>query len=235
MTGTGPGFPAENGDSAGRDFNAEHAEHGDPGGYGDELGEPFEEDADDDRDIAALFRPVPGGAACVFEPSEADIIRTLVSHVAELVRSEGESAQASKGGPPDELEMLLGLSGNDELPDDPILARLLPDAYNDDPEASAEFRRYTEESLRSGKINSAQAVLASLPAGGGEVVLSEPQCQQWLRTLNDVRLALGTLLGITEDNQDLIEDFSLDEPPSAEIVAYQWLSELQDSLINALA
>jgi hypothetical protein len=229
VTGTGPGFPAENGDSAGGDFNAER---GEPGGYGDARGEPFEDEADDDRDIGALFRPVPGGAACFFEPAEAGVIRTLVSQVADLVRSEGESAQ---GGPPDELEMLLGLSGNDELPDDPILARLLPDAYNDDPEASAEFRRYTEESLRSGKINSAQAVLASLPAGGGEVVLSEAECQQWLRTLNDVRLTIGTHLGITEDNQDLMEDFSLDEPLSAHILAYQWLSELQDSLINALA
>jgi hypothetical protein len=131
--------------------------------------------------------------------------------------------------------MLLGLSGNDEIPEDPVLARLLPDAYTDDPEASAEFRRYTEESLRSAKINSAQAVLASLPADGGEVVLSESECQQWLRTLNDVRLAIGTHLGITDDNQDLMEDFSLEQPRSAYIVAYQYLSELQDSLINALS
>jgi hypothetical protein len=233
VTGTGPGdFPAENGDSVGRDFNGER---GGPGGDGDALGEPFEDRADDDRDVAALFRPVPGGAACFFEPAQAGVIRTLVGQVAELVRNEGEGPQAGQGGPPDELEMLLGLSGNDELPDDPVLARLLPDAYTDDPEASAEFRRYTEESLRSGKINSAQAVLASLPAEGGEVVLSEAECQQWLRTLNDVRLAIGTRLGITEDNQDLMEDFSLEEPRSAYILAYQWLSELQDSLIDALA
>jgi hypothetical protein len=233
VTGTGPGdFPAENGDSAGRDFDAGR---GEPGGYGDAPGNPFEDEADDDSDAAALFRQVPGGAACFFEPSQAGVIRALVSQVAELIRSEGESDQAERGGPPDELEMLLGLSGNDELPDDPVLARLLPDAYTDDPEASAEFRRYTEESLRSIKINSAQAVLASLPAEGGDVVLNETECQQWLRALNDVRLAVGTLLGITDDNQDLMEDFSLEEPRAAYVVAYQWLSELQDSLINALS
>jgi hypothetical protein len=232
VTGTGPGeFPAENGDNAGRDFSAGS---GEPGAY-DALGQPYDDQANDDRDVAALFRPVPGGAACFFEPAQAGVIRTLVSQVAELVRSEDEAGQVSQGGQPDELEMMLGLSGNDELPEDPVLARLLPDAYKDDPDASAEFRRYTEESLRSAKINSAQAVLASLPADGGEVLLTEPEGQQWLRALNDVRLAIGTRLGITEDNEDLMEDFSLEEPRSAYILAYQWLSELQDSLIDALS
>jgi hypothetical protein len=231
VTGTGPGeFPAENGDNAGRDFSAGS---GEPSAY-DSLGQPLDDQADD-RDVAALFRPVPGGAVCFFEPAQAGVIRTLVSQVAELVRSEEEGAQASQGGQPDELEMMLGLSGNDELPEDPVLARLLPDAYTDDPDASAEFRRYTEESLRSAKINSAQAVLASLPASGGEVLLTEPEGQQWLRALNDVRLAIGTRLGISEDNEDLMEDFSLEEPRSAYILAYQWLSELQDSLIDALS
>jgi hypothetical protein len=231
VTGTGPGeFPAENGDNAGRDFNAGS---GEPSAY-DALGQPFDDQADD-RNVAALFRPVPGGAVCFFEPAQAGVIRTLVSQVAELVRSEEEGGQAGQGSQPDELEMMLGLSGNDELPEDPVLARLLPDAYTDDPDASAEFRRYTEESLRSAKINSAQAVLASLPASGGEVLLTEPEGQQWLRALNDVRLAIGTRLGITEDNEDLMEDFSLEEPRSAYILAYQWLSELQDSLIDALS
>jgi hypothetical protein len=116
-----------------------------------------------------------------------------------------------------------------------VLARLLPDAYSDDPEASAEFRRYTEESLRSSKINSAHAVLASLPAGGGDVVLSEPECQQWLRALNDVRLALGVRLGITDEDEDLTENLSVTDPRSAYIWVYQWLAYLQDSLIESLS
>jgi len=86
----------------------------------------------------------------------------------------------------------LGLSDNAELPADPILARLLPDAYADDPDASSEFRRYTELSLRSGKVAAAQTVLETLPADGGRIRLSEPDAQAWLRALNDVRLALGS-------------------------------------------
>ena len=146
------------------------------------------------------------------------------------------SGESVPGTPsPDELERMLGFSGNVELPDDPVLARLLPDAYSDDPEASAEFRRYTEESLRAGKINAARAVLASLPAGGGDVVLSESECQMWLKALNDVRLALGVRLGITAENEDPLGSASVDDPRSAYLWVYQWLAYLQDSLIESLS
>jgi Domain of unknown function (DUF2017) len=273
MSGIGPGgFPADDDDRAGPD---------EPFGGQDPDG-PDGDDPDDDEELAATFRPIPGGAACYFAPAQAGVIRSLVGQVAELVRGDsalgdsafgdsalGDSALGDNppgaggasgpggsglagpgapghGGPgsgepapgtptPDELERMLGLSGNVELPDDPVLARLLPDAYSDDAEASAEFRRYTEESLRASKINSARAVLASLPAGGGEVVLSEPECQQWLRALNDVRLALGVRLGITDENEDLMSGASVDDPRSAYLWVYQWLAYLQDSLIESLS
>ena len=74
---------------------------------------------------------------------------------------------------------------------------MLPDAYPDDPDASSEFRRYTEKDLRAGKVAAAKTVLATLPEGGGRISLSESQAQVWLRALNDIRLALGVRLGIT--------------------------------------
>jgi hypothetical protein len=214
VTGSGPErWPADQDPSAGRD-----------------------EAADEGAEVEAAFRAIPGGAACYFEPAQAGVIRGLVGQVAELVQTDRAApAKAPGAAAPDELEMLLGLSGNDELPGDPVLARLLPDAYREDPQASAEFRRYTEETLRSAKINSAQAVLASLPAEGGEVVLSEQECEHWLRALNDVRLALGTRLGITDEEADMAADFSADEPRAAYLWVYQWLAYLQDSLIEALA
>src|ERR1700735_2145399 len=36
-----------------------------------------------------------------------------------------------------------------EIPEDPVLRRLLPDAYRDDSEAAKEFRRLTEADLRA--------------------------------------------------------------------------------------
>jgi hypothetical protein len=187
-------------------------------------------DAGGEPGLAASFKSVPGGATAFFEQAQAGVIRSLVSQVAELV-----SADAEAGGEAGNFEAELGLSSHEQAPDDPVLARLLPDAYSDDAEAAAEFRRYTEETLRSGKVASAQTVLASLPPNGGEVRLSEPECQQWLRALNDVRLALSVRLGITDENDDLTEHFQVDDPRSAYVWVYQWLAYLQDSLLDALA
>jgi len=194
------------------------------------------QDAGDDEEgmqVAASFRAVPGGAAAFFEQAQAGVIRSLVSQIAELVSA--DSTAADSGVDSGDLEAQLGLSSHARLPDDPVLARLLPDGYADDPAASAEFRRYTEETLRSGKIASAQTVLSSLPPGGGSVRLSEPECQQWLRALNDVRLALSVRLGITEDDQDMPERLPADDPRAAYVWVYQWLAYLQDSLIEALS
>lgn len=197
-----------------------------------------DDDSAGDQGVAASFRPAPGGAVGYFEQPQAGVIRSLVSQVAELVGADAEpgSDEGEEGGRGEEgsLEAELGLSSHAEAPDDPVLARLLPDAYSDNPEAAAEFRRYTEETLRSGKIASAQVVLASLPPGGGEVRLSEPECQQWLRALNDVRLALSVRLGITDEDEDLTEHLAVDDPRSAYVWVYQWLAYLQDSLLEAL-
>jgi hypothetical protein len=203
----------------------------------DELGpDEYSADSADSLGLAASFRPVPGGAAAYFEQAQAGVIRSLVSQIAELVSADSTAAEAVEtGAGGDALEAQLGLSNHVDLPDDPVLARLLPDGYADDPEASAEFRRYTEESLRTAKVASAQTVLASLPSGGGEVRLSEMECQQWLRALNDVRLALSVRLGITDENEDLSEHLAADDPRSAYVWVYQWLAYLQDSLIEALS
>ena len=61
-----------------------------------------------------------------------------------------------------------------EIPDDPALQRLLPDAHRDDPEVAAEFRRFTERSLREGKVDDAIVVLRSLGADSGEQLRRRP-------------------------------------------------------------
>ena len=44
---------------------------------------------------------------------------------------------------------------------DPVVGRLFPDVYRRTRRSSAEFRRYTEEDLKAGKIDQAGAVLAA--------------------------------------------------------------------------
>jgi hypothetical protein len=189
----------------------------------------------------AGFRRTRSGPTARFAPAQAAIIRSLVGQVAELVGGDlpdGDVTGADAPGPPDSpagLAAQLGLSDGAELPDDPVLARLLPDAYQDDPDSAREFRRYTERGLRSGKLAAARTVLATLPPSGGRVRLSEPEGQAWLRALNDVRLALGVRLEVTDDFDASVGELTPDDPRSAYVWVYQWLAYLQDSLVTALS
>jgi len=207
----------------------------------------------------AGFRATSGGATARFAAAQATIIRDLVGQIAELINDEaqggsppagqrggasGEQGGSASGEPswakdgpvgPDDLAEMIGLTDNAKLPDDPVLARLLPDAYRDDPDASGEFRRYTEQGLRSGKTAAARTVLATLPPGGGRIRLSEPEAQAWLRALNDVRLALGVHLDVTDDFDEQVAEIEPDDPRSPYIDVYQWLAFLQESLVRALS
>jgi hypothetical protein len=148
----------------------------------------------------------------------------------------GESLDPGTPGVPTvaDLEAMLGMSGTGQAPEDPALARLLPDAYRDDPDAAGEFRRFTEQSLRSAKQESARIVLDTLPADGGPVKLSGEQAQSWLRALNDVRLALGVRLGVTEEFEEQWQELDPVDPRSAAFEVYAWLGGVQESLVQAL-
>ena len=215
-------------------------------------------EADVESHVAG-FRRSAGGATARFAAAQAAIIRSLVSQVSELVGGEdmleaatGTAGPAATGtadpaaagtadpaaaGDDQALRAMaaqFSVAEAAELPDDPILARLLPDAYADDAKASGEFRRYTEIGLRSGKIAAAQTVLDTLPVSGGRVRLSAADAQAWLRALNDVRLSLGVVLGVTDDFDDTVRNLPADDPRAAYIGVYQWLAYLQESLVEAL-
>jgi hypothetical protein len=177
----------------------------------------------------AVFRATSRGITARFARPEAAIIRELVAQVVELVAADMPTAGT------DDLAALVGISDSAEEPDDPVLARLLPDGYRDDPDAAREFRRFTESSLRSAKVESAQMLLESLPAGGGRIRLSADQAEAWLRSLNDVRLAMGVRLGVTEDFHELIQDIGPDDARYGYAHIYDWLSILQASLVEALS
>ena len=133
----------------------------------------------------------------------------------------------------DPLAALVGLpTGDVDPPDNPVLARLLPDAYRDDPQAAGDFRRYTDADLRKTKRADAQAVLDSLPDGKGRIELDRDQADRWLGALNDMRLALGTSLEVTEELE--IEDLEDDDPRLQGLQVYGWLGYLQESLLSCL-
>src|SRR5262249_28658694 len=117
---------------------------------------------------------------------------------------------------------------------DPVLARLFPDAYRDDDEKSGEFRRYTEHTLREGKLANARTALASLDAPGSEHRLTAAEVQAWLGALNDLRLALGTRLDVTEDWHEQAAGLSPEDPTLVLFSVYDWLSVLQELLVRCL-
>jgi hypothetical protein len=133
----------------------------------------------------------------------------------------------------DPLATLVGLS-TDEVypPDDPVLARLLPDAYPDDPDAAGDFRRYTDSDLRHRKRANAVAVRRALPDGEGRIELDRDQVDQWLECLNDMRLALGTALGVTEETD--LEEGDEDDSAYQTLQVYGWLGWLQESLLSCV-
>jgi hypothetical protein len=177
----------------------------------------------------ARFRATPDGVTARFAAPQARIVRDLVAQIAELVSGDKSPSE------PGELAAELGLSESTALPDDPVLARLLPDGYAGDPEAAGEFRRYTEQGLRDGKVAAARTVLDTLPARGGRVRLTEADAQAWLRALNDVRLALGVRLGVTDDFDEPGSEIDRSDPRSAYVWVYHWLAYLQESLVDALS
>ena len=153
------------------------------------------------------FRSVRGGGARAWlAAAEASLLRSLVGQIMALVEPEG-SAVRTDPGPGDDselaaLEAMVHAPGADSPPEDPVLARLLPDAYRDDPESAGEFRKYTEPALRSAKYQAAQEMMDTLPEAGGRIQLTQDQALSWLKALNDVRLALGVRLGVTEEFED---------------------------------
>ena len=128
----------------------------------------------------------------------------------------------------DQLEQLLD---DDEVSDDPVLQRLFPDGHRGDADIAADYRDMTEESLRTGKADDLASMRATLPIGGGEVRLDREQAGAWLRTTNDVRLALGVRLDITEDTEPP-DDPAEDE--GQQLAVYYWLTAVQGSLVDAL-
>jgi hypothetical protein len=186
------------------------------------------------------FRSVRGGGVRAWlAAAEAALLHNLVGQVLDLITL--DDAPAAERDPdrtaPDDLahlEAMLHAPGSSTTPDDPVLARLLPDAYRDDPEAAGEFRMYTEPALRSAKQEAAREMLGSLPEAGGRIQLTKDQALAWLKALNDVRLALGTKLGVTEDFERDWAKLKPDDPQWSAYEVYAWLGAVQESLVQAM-
>ncbi|MFH8587049.1 DUF2017 domain-containing protein [Streptomyces celluloflavus] len=194
--------------------------------------------------MAGHFEPLSGGgAAAPLDDVEISILRSLAVQLLELIGPGEEPAGT------DDLLASIFNDGPSEPPADPVLARLFPDAYggpdlvpdDDVRAAAAEFRRYTENDLRSRKRDDALALVRALDAltpggdGGAVLRLTPDECRQWLGALNDLRLAIGTRLEVTdEDDGGELLRLPDTDPRKPMVMAYLWLGGLQETLVESL-
>jgi hypothetical protein len=176
-----------------------------------------------------------------FSGFEADLLRSLAAQLVELLRNE----EAVPRDDVDPLEALMDFSGPTTEPDDPVLMRLFPTAYQNDEEAAAEFRRFTEGTLRDGKANAAITIIDGLEDAGlppelteeGLVIdieLEEPVAEIWMRSFTDLRLALATRLGVEEGDGGYWHSLPDDDPRAQAHEIYEWVGYLQETLVQAM-
>ncbi len=165
------------------------------------------------------------GVSIRLEEVEVALLLSLAAQLVDLVSP-----------PPSEdpLVAMVGIDPDATVPDDPAVRRLLPDAYPEDPEAAAQFRRFTERDLRETKVAHARAVAGDLVDCDGVVEVADEDRDAWLGFLNDTRLTIGTRLEITEDNHAELAGLGDDDPRAGLYQVYDWLTFLQESILQSL-
>ncbi|MGO9962255.1 MAG: DUF2017 family protein [Acidimicrobiales bacterium] len=146
-----------------------------------------------------------GGYELRLAAEERTLLTVLPGHLVSLLEGVGETPPC-------------------DLPD--ALRRLLPPAYANDPDAERAYESMTREDLLEHHRESLETMSATAHA----TWLDDDQLVSWLAALNDLRLALGSMIGVTEDET---------EPPvgdehQAEWIAYLYLGGLQAELVDIL-
>ena len=147
---------------------------------------------------------VPDDVALHLEPAEVELFGVLLTELEDVVADTDDTA---------------------------IGQRLYPAALPGDDEGSAQFRALTEDALRSGRherIETCRAELADLPVR----LADADAARRWLQVLNDLRLVLGTRLGVTD--RGVPEPASTDNAAVAPYAVYDYLTGVQDLVVQAV-
>lgn len=122
---------------------------------------------------------------------------------------------------------------------DPVLDRLFPRGYlePEDVERNAEYQRLVRDDLLEAKLANLDVVTSTLDRGTVSlrrwtVDLTEDEAGSWLGALNDLRLALGVRLGITEDFDG---DVDPSDPRAPALNVLSYLGWLEENLLDALS
>jgi hypothetical protein len=154
------------------------------------------------------FHPLSGGGVrIVLDEDEARILRGLAEELRSVLAGAGPA-------------------------DDPVVERLFPAAY-EDPFEEESYRDMVAGDLEQEKIAGLDAVTAAL--GGdreADVALGADDVPGWLATITDLRLALGTRLGVDEERMGAEVDPR--SPDAAAMTVLHWLGWVQEGILHAL-
>ena len=182
--------------------------------------------------------PATGDLTVALSNDELHILINLVEQLLELL-GERNFAHHYQSDDPFAQLMAAQLMNMEPLsaPEDPVLNRLLPNAYAD-PEAADEFRKYTEPRLRQIKQQHLMYLREQLvfpvdhELPKADIAVTDPT--QWLIAINDLRIALAVRLDISQDGFEKYELMKDSDPQKHLHAVYYWLGGIQESLINHL-
>ncbi|WJY95851.1 hypothetical protein CFELI_11300 [Corynebacterium felinum] len=160
--------------------------------------------------------------SCILEPIEREVLGNVAATVADALMERARTA------PKDELAELTGMpSGHKDAPQDPGLARLLPDferAGDEEYEGDNSLLRSLHEcDITKAKLESLSLICFAVgPQGSESISISEEEAHHWLRALNDMRLFFAAS-EVTDAEQQSDRDNLV-----------EWLAFNQDSLLTAM-
>lgn len=171
------------------------------------------------------------------DPAVVDGEELPIAPIVRIDDSEPLSWRLALG--PDERAIVLRLLAElrsllrDDDPDEParrLLQRLFPPAYPDDDEKEEEYQRLMRDELvasRAATIDDVARVLGDDDAD----VLDEAQVVSLLQGVNALRVVLGTMLDVDEDD-DIV---ALGDDATPEHHLYGYLSWLLDWIVTSLS
>ena len=110
--------------------------------------------------------------------------------------------------------------------DDPSTKRLTPTAYVDDPALDEEYREMVGDDLQASQLAAFDVVEHSIDGS----TVSRDELESWMRSVNAVRLVIGTQLDVGEERIEVDKT----DPDYPRYVVYDFLSNLLAWIVDAL-
>jgi hypothetical protein len=110
--------------------------------------------------------------------------------------------------------------------DDPSTRRLTPTAYVDDPALDEEYRQMIGDDLQASQLAAFDVVEHSIDGS----TVSRDELESWMRSVNAVRLVIGTQLDVGEDMPSVDKS----DPDYPRYVVYDFLSNLLAWIVGTL-